>query len=191
MDTSTGRPAVTGSQRLTVGRLGRRFGLARSTLLYYHRIGLLVPSEGGDGDYRYYSKADVRRLEQIVRFRAAGVPLADIRRILDGPDDGLAEVLERRLAALNDEIAALREQQRVIVGILRIDPSRAPIGVMSRRRWTGLLEAAGYHEDDMRRWHRTFERHDPEAHEEFLRFLCIPDDEIERIRKWALDASNP
>jgi len=39
----------------TVGRLARRFGLSRSALLYYHRIGLLVPSMGGDGRYRRYT----------------------------------------------------------------------------------------------------------------------------------------
>jgi hypothetical protein len=114
------------------------------------------------------------------------VPLADIRRILDGPDDGLAEVLERRLVALDDEIAELREQQRVIVDLLRTDRTEERTGVLDRDRWTRMLEAAGYDEDDMRRWHLTFERHDPEAHVEFMRLLGIPDDEIERIRSWSM-----
>jgi DNA-binding transcriptional MerR regulator len=173
---------------VTVGRLGRRFGLSRSTLLYYHRIGLLVPSSGGDGDYRRYSEADVARLEAIVRYRAAGVPLADIARILDGQQLVLAEVLERRLDALNQEIAELREQQRVIVGILASDAAHERIGVMSQHRWTELLAAAGFSEADMRRWHQIFERHAPVEHREFLRFLCIPDGDIERIIEWSSDA---
>lgn len=174
-----------GGERLTVGRLARRFGLSRSALLYYHRLGLLVPSSRGHGGYRLYSEDDVRRLEQIVRYRSAGVPLADIRRILDGPDDGLSDILERRLVVLNHEIAELREQQRVIVDLLRVDRTEARTGVLNRERWTRMLEAAGYDEDDMRNWHITFERHDPEAHVEFLRFLSIPEDEIDDIRRHA------
>ncbi len=170
---------------LTVGRAGRRFGLSRSTLLYYDRIGLLTPCRRGDGDYRRYGPADIARLEQICRYRTAGVRLADIRSILDAPDDRLAAVLEQRLEELNHEIAALREQQRVIVGLLRTEHRDRRVGVMDRERWTGLLEAAGFTREDMRRWHAAFERHAPERHREFLEFLCLPDDEIDRIRRWA------
>jgi DNA-binding transcriptional MerR regulator len=169
-------------QGITVGRLARKFGLSRSTLLYYHRIGLLVPSRGGGGDYRWYSPDDVRRMAKIMSYREAGVALKDIRRILDGHEEGLAAVLERRLQELNTEIAGLREQQRIIVGLLKTDSARRQVGVMNRRRWSDLLRAAGFSSADMRRWHRDFESRDPVAHEEFLRFLCIPDDEIEQIR---------
>ena len=187
MRTSKPQTGPASAAPLTVGRAARRFGLSRSTLLYYHRIGLLVPSSRGRAGYRLYSVDDVDRLEQIVRYRAAGVPLADIRRILDGAGDALVSVLERRLAALNDEIATLREQQRLIVGLLRSDRTAAPGNghVMNRERWTALLEAAGYDEGDMRRWHAIFERPDPDAHLEFVRFLSIPDDEISEIRRQA------
>lgn len=168
-----------------MGRLARRFGLSRTTLLYYDRIGLLRPSTGGSGAYRHCTQAEVRRLEQIVHFRAAGVPLADIRRILDGPSDSLAAVLERRLMALTDEIARLREQQRVIVGILKSDAARARLGAFSRAGWTALLAASGFSEDDMHRWHETFERQAPAEHQEFLRFLGIPEAEIEVIRAFS------
>ena len=174
----------------TVSRLARRFGLSRSTLLYYHRIGLLVPSEGGDGEYRRYSEADAERLAQIVRYREAGVPLAEIGRILDGAADELSEVLEGRLEDLNREISALRQQQRVILGLLQrrsslTGPGRTAVGVMNVQRWTELLAASGFSEEDMRQWHVTFERHDPLGHREFLEFLCLPEEEVARIRGWA------
>ena len=44
---------------LTVGRLARRFGLARSTLLYYDRIGVLRPSARSAAGYRLYDAGDV------------------------------------------------------------------------------------------------------------------------------------
>jgi DNA-binding transcriptional MerR regulator len=169
---------------LTVTRAARRFGLSRSTLLYYDRIGLLRPSRRGDGEYRRYSAADLARLEQICRYRTAGVRLADIRAILDSPDDRLAAVLEQRLEELNGEIRALREQQRVIVGLLSSEHRDRRVGVMNRERWTELLVASGFSREDMRRWHAAFERHAPERHREFLEFLCIPEEDIQRIRAW-------
>ncbi len=182
------RPIEGAGDRLgvTVGRLARSVGLSRSTLLYYDRIGLLRPSSGGDGAYRRYSEDDVRRLEQILELRAAGVRLADILRILDTPGEGLAAVLERRLEELNGDIARLREQQRLIIGILKSDHLHARVGVMNRDTWVELLAASGFSHEDMRRWHAEFERLAPERHREFLEFLCIPAGDIERIRAWAL-----
>ena len=47
----------------TVSKIAQRFGLSRSTLLYYDRIGLLSPSGRSPGDYRLYDQADCDRLE--------------------------------------------------------------------------------------------------------------------------------
>ena len=37
----------------------------------------------------------------------------------------------------------------------------------------------------MSRWHVEFERLSPEAHQDFLEFLGLEDDEIARIRGWS------
>ena len=171
----------------TVGRLARKYGLSRSTLLYYDRIGLLKPSQGGKGEYRHYTAADADRLSQICQYRQAGISLQDIKRILDSSDTTLIPILERRLEELNLEIEGLREQQRVIVGLLKNSDLFENIGVMNRTTWTSLLAASGFSEDDMWRWHVAFERQAPEKHEAFLRFLCIPKDEIKALRTWAAE----
>src|SRR5665647_1687612 len=74
---------------LTVTRLARSCNLARSTVLYYESIGLLTRPRRSAGNYRVYSDKDLDRLRQICTYRDAGVPLADIRSILDAPG-GLA-----------------------------------------------------------------------------------------------------
>jgi hypothetical protein len=79
-----------------------------------------------------------------------------------------------------------REQQRLIIGILKSDHLHARVGVMNRDTWVALLAASGFSHDDMRRWHAEFERLAPGRHREFLEFLCLPADDIERIRAWAL-----
>lgn len=48
-----------------ITELGKRFGLSRSTLLYYDRIGLLQPSGRTEAGYREYTRSDADRLERI------------------------------------------------------------------------------------------------------------------------------
>lgn len=169
----------------TVGKLAKKFGLSRTTLLYYDSLDLLTPSSRTQGGYRLYSNDDAKRLEQICLYRKAGLPLEDIRRVLDSPESSLAATLERRLDELNDDIHRLREQQHFIIGLLKNNSLFERITVMSKETWVSLLAASGFSEDDMRRWHIEFERSAPEKHLRLLRFLRIPDDEIEVIRSWA------
>jgi len=168
----------------TIGRLAKKLNLSRSALLYYDSIGLLKPSSRTDADYRQYTEEDAKRLEQICVYRKAGLPLKDIARVLDSPDNTLVPVLEKRLEELNDDIKRLRDQQRFIIGILK---KRAfeHIGVMNRDTWISLLAASGFSGEDMRRWHIEFERLAPEKHRAFLEFLCIPENEIRTIRSLA------
>jgi hypothetical protein len=45
------------------------------------------------------------------------------------------------------------------------------------------MHAAGFVEDDMRRWHKQFEQQAPEEHQQFLEYLQIPKEEIGKIRE--------
>jgi len=180
----------------TVGRLARRFGLSRSTLLYYDRIGLLPPSSHTHGEYRHYSEADAERLQRICMFRDAGLSLADIAKALDasgacratvpagGSDTTLTGILEARLEELHREMMALRNQRTIIAGLLGLEtlPQAAPI---TKNVWTALLAQAGYTEEDMSCWHADFERTAPEKHAAFLRMLGISETEVQTIRAWA------
>ncbi len=170
---------------MTVGRLARLHDLSRSTLLYYDRIGLLKPSGRGGNGYREYTPRDGERLRQICLYRRTGLPLAEIRRLLGGPRKTLALALERQLQELAGRITALRERQRLIVQLLRKRRLLERVSIMNRKTWTKLLRASGFTDDDLRRWHEDFERLDPEHHQRFLEFLCIPEDEVRAIRAWS------
>ncbi|MCJ2166184.1 MULTISPECIES: MerR family transcriptional regulator [unclassified Pseudodesulfovibrio] len=170
----------------TVGRLAKKHGLSRSTLLYYDRIGLLRPDGHAKGEYRQYSAQDHARLTRICEYRRAGISLDDIARMLDEPAaTGMAEVLENRLTELNREMDGLREQQRLVAGLLGRSDLLNEAGVMDKATWVSLLSAAGFSEQDMRRWHVRFERSAPDKHAQFLRSLHIPDGEISAIRAMA------
>lgn len=169
----------------TVGSLAKKFGLSRSTLLYYDAIGLLCPQGHGKGEYRRYGQREVERLAQILHYRQAGLALKEIAKILAAPANGAREVLERRFADLGREIEALHDQQRLVAGLLQRPELLASTGRLTKERWMALLEKAGFSGEDMRRWHLRFERTDPEKHRQFLEFLHIPEDEIALIRQWA------
>jgi DNA-binding transcriptional MerR regulator len=170
----------------TIGKLASRFNLSRSTLLYYDSVGLLKPSSRAENRYRRYSEDDAQKLEQICRFRQAGLSLDEIKKVLESPEDNLTQVLEKRLDELNDEIKRLRDQQRFILSILKSSHLYRHIKVMNVETWKSLLAASGFTEEDMHRWHIEFERLAPEKHREFLEFLCIPEEQIESIRSWAM-----
>ncbi len=170
----------------TVGRLAKRHGLSRSTLLYYDRIGLLSPSGHAKGEYRHYSDTDDLRLTRICEYRKAGLALKDIGRILDeSAETGVADALENRLTELNEEMAALKGQQALVAGLLgRTDLLNEHVD-MDKETWVSLLRSAGFSEDDMRCWHARFERSAPDKHDRFLRSLHIPENEISAIRSMA------
>ncbi len=170
----------------TIGRLAKKHGLSRSTLLYYERIGLFCPSEYTKGEYRHYNAKDDARLARICELRKAGLSLKDIGRILEeGSGSHMTRVLEDRLSELNEEMNGLKEQQVLVAGLLAHEKLPADNELMDKKTWAVLLKTAGFSEEDMRNWHMRFERSAPEKHDRFLRHLRIPEPDISAIRAMA------
>ena len=173
---------------LTVTRLARACGLSRGTLLYYESLGLVRPPRRSTGNYRLYGEKDLERLRQVCLYRDAGLKLGDIRSILDKPQTDAAGVLERRLVELETEIGQLREHQNAIARLLQKTGRMRRMQMVTKEKWVEIMRAAGFTDDDMRRWHGHFEKTAPQEHQEFLEFLHIPDAEIRRIREWSVKA---
>ncbi len=169
----------------TIGEISKRFGLSRSTLLYYDSIGLLSPSGRSGANYRLYSEQDVTRMEKICLYREAGLPLEKIGCLLDDQENSTKRILESQLKAINRQIAALRNQQQVILRLLGSEEALTHSRAMTKERWINLLAATGLSEEDMNRWHAEFEKLFPEAHQDFLESLGINRDEITLIRQYS------
>ncbi len=168
---------------MRVTELARNCGLSRSAVLYYESIGLLKRPPRTDGNYRRYGDKDLARLRQICLYRDAGLTLADIRALVDGPENDASAVLKRRLAELSAEIEALRGHQHAILRLLRNQRTFGRRKMITKEKWIAVMRASGFSKDDMERWHTEFERSAPEEHQEFLEFLHIPADEIRQIRE--------
>lgn len=159
------------------------FGLSRSTLLYYDRIGLLSPSARSESGYRLYSAADRERLASICAFREAGLSIDDIQKIFSSQADDKTDVLLRRLQALGGEIRVLQAKQRLLTGMLKARASGViPVSV-DKDLFVEMLRAAGMDDSALQRFHAEFEKREPEAHHAFLLSLGIPEREALLIRK--------
>jgi MerR family transcriptional regulator, thiopeptide resistance regulator len=170
---------------LTVTRLAKACGLSRSTVLYYESVGLLKPAGRSSGNYRIYGERDLARLREVCVYREAGLTLADIRAILDRPRGDAAAVLQRRFVEIGAEIERLRGRQREIAGLLEGANRLRRMKMVTKEKWTDVMRKAGFSEEQMRRWHMEFEKTAPEEHQEFLEFLHIPTEEVQRIRQWS------
>ena len=168
-----------------ISKLARAFGLSRSTLLYYDRIGLLKPSGRTGSGYRRYSDKDFRRLERISRFHEAGLTLNEIRGVLSSGGKPGVKLLEERMRKTAANIVDLKKQQRALAGMLRRIASRSTSAPVDVDLWVEMLEAAGMDEEARKRWHAEFERRAPEAHNEFLLSLGIPPELVEKARRWS------
>ena len=96
----------------SIQELSRLSGVTTRTLRWYDQIGLLKPSRVAESGYRYYGRAEVDRLQDILHYRALGVELAWIKECLDHPSFD-------RLAALRNHLTALEAEQERLEQLIR------------------------------------------------------------------------
>ena len=106
---------------ITIGQLARAAKIPATTVRYYERIGLLVPDDRSQGNYRLYSQTSLRRLKFIRAAQSIGFTLDDIRALLDvqhGKPPSCSQVqvlIKDRLAEIEAHLSNLRHVQ----GLLR------------------------------------------------------------------------
>ena len=87
-------------------------GVSARTLRYYDKIGLLKPKGTTEAGYRLYGQEEVDLLQQILFYRALGVPLKEITRIVQADDFD-------RLHALKTHLSALRARQAQTAALIQ------------------------------------------------------------------------
>ncbi|MBM6900520.1 MerR family transcriptional regulator [Gemmiger formicilis] len=85
-------------------------GISSRNIRYYEQAGLLCPARDPQNDYRTYTEQDIRTLKLIRMLRMLGVPLEEIRPILQGevPLYWAAEQQAQRLQQQAQELEAAR-----------------------------------------------------------------------------------
>ncbi|NUR58577.1 MAG: MerR family transcriptional regulator [Catenulispora sp.] len=102
---------------LSIGDFSRATHMTIKTLRHYHDVGLLEPADVDPSTgYRRYSTAQIPTAQVIRRFRELGMPLEEIRTVIDAPDIGTRnrhiaahlERLEDELGRTQRAVASLR-----------------------------------------------------------------------------------
>ncbi len=84
----------------TVHEVSALSGVTIRTLRYYDRIGLLRPTAHTAAGYRLYDGAALQRLQRILLLRELEIPLKDVARLLELPDEKQREALDGQIRLL-------------------------------------------------------------------------------------------
>ncbi|KFU76370.1 DNA-binding transcriptional regulator, MerR family [Amycolatopsis lurida] len=127
--------SVTSTGDVTIGQAAAFAGVTVKTVRHYHQQGLLHEPPRDSSGYRRYGSADLLRLVQVRTLAAAGVPLAEIKPLLNADPDRFAAALvdvERRLTERITELTARRDTLRQLAdGDRVLLPDRA-LAVLDR-----------------------------------------------------------
>lgn len=102
-------------KRLSISEVAGRTDTTPYTLRYYERIGLLVDVARAPSGHRAYSEEDVAWVDFLRCLRAAGMPIADMRRYVEAARAGdpdhevLLEILREHRGSVRDRLAELRD----------------------------------------------------------------------------------
>ena len=139
--------------RLSVSEAARRAGVSVRTLRWYDEIGLLKPSETTQAGYRFYDETAMASLQQILFYRELDVPLEQIGRILDAPDNDRTEALQKHRTLLLMKRRRLDDMLRLvdetIGGIAMYDERPKP----TQADWEAVKER--YAAEAAERWGNT------------------------------------
>ena len=93
-----------------IGEISKIYKISSDILRYYDKIGLVSPDFVGENGYRYYSKKQIWRLNNIRNLRNIGVGLEDIKDFLDERNINSAnDIIEFQLEKVEDKIKKLIE----------------------------------------------------------------------------------
>lgn len=111
---SAASSAHASGESFTISDLAREFDVTPRTIRFYEGEGLIHPTRRGS--QRLFSRADRARLAWILRGRAVGFSLADIRELLDmyAPGQSRAAQLRATLEKSRERIAALETQRNAL-----------------------------------------------------------------------------
>lgn len=97
-----------------IGEVCSLYGITPDTLRHYEAKGLLSPRRDAVSGYRMYSVMELDVIEFILTAKTLGIPLAEIRRVIESEDvDAYRAMYEKQERLLTEKIAALQKLRAV------------------------------------------------------------------------------
>ena len=111
---------------MKINELEKTLSVTRANIRFYEKEGLIHPERKENG-YRDYSDEDVSRLKEIIIFRKLGIPIPDIKDVLEGKRDlqtildENSKRLEKQIEELNGALSVCRRMQKDNISAERFD----------------------------------------------------------------------
>lgn len=158
----------------SISSVSEIIGVARSTLLYYERIGIITPQRNPENGYREFSRADIDTLLLVRQLQQAGFSLKEVIDLMAGTLD--PQLIRERYRDLEAKIKAMSMAKEVVGSLLACTTGERMQGDESGGRG--------------RDWHAAFERKGAEAHSAWLQRLGFSEKERLYIRWVTRNISN-
>jgi DNA-binding transcriptional MerR regulator len=114
---------------LTIGDFSRMTHLSIKALRHYHDVGLLEPAEiDRSSGYRFYDADQVPIAQVIRRFRDLGMPVDQVKSVLDAPDvDTRNQVIVAHLERMEDQLQQTQATVASLRAVLEAPLHPAPV----------------------------------------------------------------
>lgn len=106
---------------LKISELSAQTGLSAHTLRFYEKHGLISASKRSEAGYRFYTEADVRRVQFVKTARNTGFSLEDIAQLLSIRVDKkshscqeVTDITQKKLDEVNGKIEELQAMQQTL-----------------------------------------------------------------------------
>ena len=127
-------------------------GVTVRALHHYDRIGLLKPLRSSSG-YRLYSLSDLERLEQISALKFLGIPLGEIKTVLESNPLTLGESLDLQRRALTEKRDIINRAIHAIEAAEKLVRSGQVTDASALRKIIELIEMQQPKENFMRKYY--------------------------------------
>jgi DNA-binding transcriptional MerR regulator len=137
-----------------IGDFSKMTHLSVKTLRHYHEVGVLEPARIDTGSgYRFYDTSQVPTAQVIRRFRDLGMPLDDVRAMLQAPSvDVRNKVITQHLERMELQLQQTQDTVGSLRTLLEQPPARLPVEYRSapRTRALGIADAVSF--SDAEEW---------------------------------------
>ena len=134
--------------KLSIGDAAQRLGVSVRTLRHYDEIGLVKPTQVGENGYRYYDREAMALLQQVLFYRALGLPLKESGPLLQAPETQRRKALEAHrhllelkkqqlegLLQLVDDTLGGKTMQKPKITQADIDTAKEQYAAEAKARW--------------------------------------------------------
>ena len=112
----------------TVGEVAQALKVTVRSLHHWESMGLITPTERSWSNYRLYTADDIERIEQIIIYRATGMKLTEIKKVLNSASSRL-EHLRMQRESLIDQKAQLEEMVQAIDTLMEKEMSNEKLSL--------------------------------------------------------------